>query len=67
MTEPLRTRLASGKPQFGCWLSLTSPFSAEALSQSGFAFLVVDMEHSPADIAWLMSGARQVLAAVRAP
>jgi len=49
MTEPLRTRLASGKPQFGCWLSLASPFSAEALSQSGFDFLVVDMEHSPAD------------------
>jgi 2-dehydro-3-deoxyglucarate aldolase len=49
MTDSLRTRIAGGKPQFGCWLSLASPFSAEALSQAGFDFLVVDMEHSPAD------------------
>jgi 2-dehydro-3-deoxyglucarate aldolase len=45
----MRSRLASRIPQFGCWLSLASPYSAEALSQAGFDFLVVDMEHSPAD------------------
>lgn len=49
MSPSLRSRLASRAPQFGCWLSLASPYSAEALSQAGFDFLVVDMEHSPAD------------------
>jgi 2-dehydro-3-deoxyglucarate aldolase len=49
MTIPLRARLAGGKPQFGCWLSLASPAAAEALSHAGFDFLVVDLEHSPAD------------------
>jgi 2-dehydro-3-deoxyglucarate aldolase len=49
MKQSLRTRLATGKPQFGCWLSLASPAAAEALSFAGFDFLVVDQEHSPAD------------------
>jgi 2-dehydro-3-deoxyglucarate aldolase len=49
MADLLRTRLASGRPQFGCWLSLASPFSAEALSHAGFDFLVADTEHAPAD------------------
>lgn len=49
MKPSLRTRLAAGQPQFGCWLSLASPAAAEALSFAGFDFLVVDLEHSPAD------------------
>jgi 2-keto-3-deoxy-L-rhamnonate aldolase RhmA len=42
MPESMRSRLASRIPQFGCWLSLASPCSAEALSQAGFDFLVVE-------------------------
>lgn len=54
------TALASGKVPVGAWLMMDSPVSAEAMSFAGFDFLVVDMEHSAADVA----GARGQLQAI---
>ncbi len=39
--------IAQGRPQIGLWLSLTSPYAAEAVAGAGFDWLVLDMEHSP--------------------
>ncbi len=33
------------KPALGCWLSMPSPYSAEALAQLGFDWLCIDMQH----------------------
>jgi 2-keto-3-deoxy-L-rhamnonate aldolase RhmA len=38
-------------PPLGSWVTSGSPTVAEALGHCGFDFLVVDMEHSPIDIA----------------
>lgn len=39
------------QPPLGSWLMSGSPTAAEAMAQCGFDFLVVDMEHSPIDVA----------------
>lgn len=39
------------QPPLGSWLMSGSPTVAEAMGHCGFDFLVVDMEHSPIDIA----------------
>ncbi len=55
-----KASLSSGRPAVGSWVMMDSPVSAEAMSWSGFDFLVVDMEHSAADVA----GARGQLQAI---
>lgn len=49
MSNPIKTALRDRVPRYGCWVTLSSPMAAEALSHAGFDFLVVDTEHSPAD------------------
>ena len=33
----------------GCWLSLANPYSAEALSQLGFDWVCIDLQHGLID------------------
>ena len=42
--------IATGKPQIGLWLSLSSSYSAEVCAGSGFDWLLLDTEHSPNEI-----------------
>ncbi len=39
--------LVEKRRQFGAWLTIGSPSTAEALGFAGYDFLVVDMEHTP--------------------
>ncbi|MBA3478045.1 MAG: 2-dehydro-3-deoxyglucarate aldolase [Lautropia sp.] len=55
-----KASLASGKLPVGSWLMMDNPVSAEAMSWAGFDFLVVDMEHSAADV----GGARAQMQAI---
>lgn len=48
--NPFKKALAAGNIQFGCWLGLADPFSAEMMGQAGFDWLVVDGEHGPNDL-----------------
>lgn len=48
--NPLKTRLAEGKPCIGAWLSSDSPVNTEAMASMGFHWLCVDLEHGSADI-----------------
>jgi 4-hydroxy-2-oxoheptanedioate aldolase len=41
--------LKAGKPSIGTWLSLGSVAATRFLARSGFAWLTVDIEHSPVD------------------
>lgn len=34
-------------PEYGCWLDIPSPQVAEIMAQTGFDFIVVDLEHGP--------------------
>jgi 4-hydroxy-2-oxoheptanedioate aldolase len=42
--------LASGAPQIGLWLSMTSPVATEVVAGAGFDWMLVDMEHSANDL-----------------
>jgi 4-hydroxy-2-oxoheptanedioate aldolase len=42
--------LKSGKPQIGLWSSLSSNYSVEVIAGAGFDWILLDSEHSPADL-----------------
>lgn len=47
--------LDAGQPLVGTWFMSASPVLAEALGHAGFDFLVLDMEHTIADVPQLFS------------
>ena len=49
MRNVVKTKLKDGKKTIGAFLQMMSPVSAEILSQSGFDWLIVDLEHAPGD------------------
>ena len=42
--------LKAGKPQIGLWSSLSSNYTVEVIAGAGFDWMVLDSEHSPADL-----------------
>jgi 2-dehydro-3-deoxyglucarate aldolase/4-hydroxy-2-oxoheptanedioate aldolase len=68
----LKRMLKAGKKTAGAWAQLCSPTSAEILCRAGFDWLLIDLEHSPADLQTLVAqlqamGAYGVAPLVRAP
>jgi len=53
--------LRAGKPAIGSWVNTASPIVGELMSQCGFDFLTVDVEHSPVDF----GGVFGILQAIR--
>jgi len=47
--------LARGKPQIGLWSSLSSNYTVEVIAGAGFDWILLDSEHSPADIENLLT------------
>jgi 4-hydroxy-2-oxoheptanedioate aldolase len=47
--------LSANKHQKGFWLTLASPYSAEALAGAGFDWFLIDMEHSPNEMDSVLS------------
>jgi 4-hydroxy-2-oxoheptanedioate aldolase len=47
--------LAAGKPQIGLWSSLSSNYSVEVIAGAGFDWILLDSEHSPADLENLLT------------
>jgi 4-hydroxy-2-oxoheptanedioate aldolase len=45
-----KQRLASGTPQIGLWMTLTSPTATEIVAGAGFDWLLIDTEHSPNEL-----------------
>lgn len=45
-----KAALRAGKPQIGLWASLASNYTAEIVAGAGFDWMLIDTEHSPADI-----------------
>ncbi len=48
--NPLRKRLSTSLKCVGGWLTLADPFAAELMASVGFDYVIVDMEHWPADV-----------------
>ena len=59
-TNHLKAALKAGKPQFGIWLNLASPYSAELLAGSGFDWLLIDGEHGPNLIPQMLAQAQTI-------
>ena len=55
MTNPVKNKLENGQRTIGGFLQTISPVAAEIMSQSGFDWLIVDLEHAPGDFANLQS------------
>ena len=47
--------LKAGKPQIGLWSSLSSNYTVEVIAGAGFDWIVLDSEHSPADLENLLT------------
>jgi len=47
--------LRAGKPQIGLWSSLSSNYTVEVIAGAGFDWILLDSEHSPADIENLLA------------
>lgn len=47
--------LRAGKPQIGLWSSLSSNYSVEVIAGAGFDWILLDTEHSPADLENLLT------------
>ena len=45
-----KQRCREAAPLFGCWLNLASPSAAELLAGCGYDAVLIDCEHSPADL-----------------
>ena len=68
----VKRMLKEGEKTAGAWLQIASPFTAEIMSQAGFDWLMIDMEHGPGDILRLIAQLQamkgtEASALVRAP
>lgn len=57
-TNPFRRRLVEKRPLIGVWAMLNSTSAIEGISWSGFDWLLIDGEHSPADLGDMLSHLR---------
>lgn len=55
MTElnPIKAKLAAGRPVLGIWSIISSPTVVEILAMAGLDFVILDMEHGIYDVAAL--------------
>ena len=47
--------IRQGQKQIGLWVSLRDNFAAKAVSTCGYDWLLIDMEHSPNDLATVLT------------
>ncbi len=48
--NPFKQALKDGKQQYGYWLGLCNPLSAELCAYAGYDWLLIDAEHAPNDL-----------------
>jgi len=46
--------IRTGQQQIGLWVSLSSPYAAEAVAPAGYDWALLDMEHSPNELTSLL-------------
>ncbi len=58
-----KERLLAGDKQFGLWVAMGSPTTAEIAASSGFDWLLIDGEHGPNDLTTILEQLRAIKAA----
>ncbi len=61
-TNPFKTALADHRVQYGYWMALASPYTAEICATAGFDWLMIDGEHGPNDIRSILAQLQAVAA-----
>ncbi len=61
-SNPLKAALGGNRVQFGYWLALASPYTAEICATAGFDWLMIDGEHAPNDIHSILAQLQAVAA-----
>ena len=51
ITNPFKAAIRAGRLQVGFWSSIPSPVTVEVIAGSGFDWILLDMEHSPNEVA----------------
>jgi 4-hydroxy-2-oxoheptanedioate aldolase len=67
LANPLKRALREGRPQIGLWSSTASNVAAEILAGAGFDFVVLDTEHSPAELPTVQSQLQAMAGGTAAP
>ncbi|MGB1310337.1 MAG: HpcH/HpaI aldolase family protein [Leucothrix sp.] len=52
--NPFKRALKAGKQQYGFWLGLANPLSADLLAHTGYDWLLIDGEHAPNDLSSML-------------
>ncbi len=65
--NPFLQAIKSGEKQIGLWVSLGSNFAAEAISKTGFDWVLLDMEHCPSELGAILSQLQVFEASHRTP
>lgn len=55
LNNTLRNRIKAGELTLGSWITIGHPNVAEILSNAGFDWLVIDIEHNPIDISMVQT------------
>ena len=55
LNKTLRNRIKAGELTLGSWITIGHPNVAEILSNAGFDWLVIDIEHNPIDISMVQT------------
>ena len=53
--NPFLAAIRARQPQIGLWISLAHNYATEVVATAGYDWLLVDMEHAPADVATVLS------------
>ncbi len=65
--NPLKDKLAAGRPALGCWLHLDCPAAAEVVALAGYDLVVIDHEHGAGTLAGAVALMQAVSATPAAP
>lgn len=62
LCNPFKEALADNRVQYGYWMALASPYTAEICATAGFDWLLIDGEHGPNDIHSILAQLQAVAA-----
>jgi 4-hydroxy-2-oxoheptanedioate aldolase len=63
MQNPVNTfkhAIARGETQIGMWVGLADGYASELLATTGFDWLLIDGEHAPNDLRWMLGQLQSV-------
>jgi len=67
LTNHFKHALRAGRAQIGVWSTIPSPYVSELIAGAGYDWMLLDTEHTPADVPQMLQQLQAVAAAQPAP